>query len=135
MGTGATHDLPAAMEQLRRRFERWRQTCKGRARIPEVLWASAVKAVRRYGLHPTARALRLDYYALQRRVEAAASGDGPDRREGAAFIELAPPLPAGAPECLVELEHPRGAKMRVHLKGMPAPDLAALSRGFWSMEA
>lgn len=135
MRTGTTHDLPASIERLRRRFERWRQTRDGHSRIPEVLWVSAVKAVSRYGLNPTARALRLDYYSLKRRVEAATSYGGPDRREGATFVELSPAVPACSPECLLELEHPRGAKMRVHLKGMQAPDLAALSRSFWSMEA
>ncbi len=27
-----------------------------------------------------------------------------------------------------------GAKLRVHLKGLEAPDLAALSRSFWQSE-
>jgi hypothetical protein len=135
MRTAATQDLPAWMERLRRRFNRWRQTRDGRSRIPEALWASAVKAAGRYGLNPTARALGLDYYSLKKHVEATASCGEPDRREGATFVELSPPVPPCSPECLLELEHPRGAKMRVHVKGMPAPDLAALSRSFWSLEA
>ena len=140
----ATHDLPARLESTRLRFDRWRQARDGRSRIPETLWASAVKAVGKYGLNPTARALGLDYYSLKKRVEAGASRGGSDRREGTKsaagkirrgeFIELAPVAPAGSPECSLELEHPGGAKMRVHLKGMQAPDLAALSRGFWGME-
>ena len=150
MKTQATHDLPARLESTRRRFDRWRQTRDGRSQIPETLWASAVKAVGKYGLNPTARALGLDYYSLKKRVEAGASRGGSDRREGTKsaagkirrgrrgdggeFIELAPVAPVGSPECILELEHPRGVKMRVHLKGMPAPDLAALSRGFWGME-
>jgi len=144
MRTGTTHDFPAWLERLRRRFDRWRQTRVGHSRIPEALWVSAVKAAGRHGLNPTARALRLDYYSLKKRVEAGASRGGPDRREGTKsaagkirrgeFIELAV-APAGSPECILELEHPRGAKMRVHLTGMQAPDLAALSRSFWSMEA
>ena len=145
MRTGATQDLSAWMERLRRRFERWRQTRDGRSRIPETLWALAVKAVGKYGLNPTARALGLDYYSLKKRVEAETSRGGSDRQEGTKtaagkirrgeFIELAPVAPAGLPACIVELEHPGGAKMRVHLMGMQAPDLTALSRSFWSMEA
>ena len=41
---------------------------------------------------------------------------------------------AGCGECTLELEDPGGAKLRVHLKGFEAPDLAALSRGFWQNE-
>jgi hypothetical protein len=144
MGTETTHDCPAGLESTRRRFERWRLARRSRSRIPEALWASAVKAVSRYGLNPTARALGLDYYSLKKRVEACASGDGSDWRKVAKpaagrigrgeFIELAPVAPACSRECILELEDPRGAKMRVHLKGAEAPDLAALSRSFWSTE-
>lgn len=134
MRTRMARDYPAWLERLRRRFDRWRQTCDGRSRIPEVLWASAVKAVSRYGLNPTARALRLDYYSLKRRVEATASRSRSERRPAVEFIELASPLSGSAPECVLELEHPRGAKMRVQLKGTRAPDLTALSEGFWKAE-
>jgi hypothetical protein len=48
----------------------------------------------------------------------------------APFLELVPPLSAS--ECLLELENAAGAKMRVHLKGVASPDLAALSRSFWN---
>jgi hypothetical protein len=91
--------------------------------------------------------LGLDYYALRKRVEAAglsgrqASRSVPDRfvsakaRTVAGFVELAPPSAAGFPECILEMESPAGAKMRIHLKGAEVPDVAALSRSFWSVEA
>jgi hypothetical protein len=119
---------------LRQRFAHWRQGRTGRSRIPEPLWAAAVRAANTHGLNPTARALRLDYYALKKHVEAA-GGASEDREAAAAFVELSGPIPADAPECIVELEDPRGAKLRVYLKGMPAPDWTALSRSFWSREA
>ena len=159
MGTRKTGNLPARLEGMRRRFERGRRTRKGRSRIPEALWTAAVKAAGKYGLHRTAQALRLDYYALKKRVEAAGSrrvsggkvashpisdrealsGNGPftaiapvkGRQAVAAFLELAPPASGSSRECILELEDPGGAKMRVHLKGVEAPDLAALSRSFW----
>jgi hypothetical protein len=89
---------------------------------------------RSYGIHRAARALRLDYYALKRRVGREASA-APGRHEGngvAAFLELAAPREAGFGECTLELEDAGGAKMRVHLKGFEVPDLAALSRSFWN---
>jgi hypothetical protein len=69
MGTRKTRDLPVRLETVRQRFERWRRTREVRSRIPEPLWASAVKVAGTYGIHRTARALRVDYYALKKRVE------------------------------------------------------------------
>ena len=162
MRTKATHQHPARLEGTRRRFERWRATREGRTRIPEALWASAVKVAGKYGVCRTSRALRLDYYSLKKRVEATGplgeqapghqsaeggSGRAADRAPAARsaagkihrgeFIELALPAPAsytpaGTPECTLELEDPCGAKMRGCLKGTPAPDSAALSRSFWN---
>lgn len=142
--------IPACLEAGRRRFERWRSTRKGHSRIPEPLWTSAVKLAGAYGLCRTARTLGLDYSALKRRVASARPGNSPGgktagtkaarektaaQEAATAFVELVPPQRACLPECIVELENPRGAKMRIHLKGAEAPDLAALSRSFWSIEA
>ena len=170
MGTRKTVNLPAQLEGIRRRFDRWRQTRKGRSHIPESLWTAAVKAAGEYGVHKTAKALRLDYYTLKKRVEAvgshrvsgrtvashlvsdrkAVSADRPSAKKAmsadgsalsadglavATFVELASPAPASTRECILELEDPGGAKMRVHVKGVDAPDLAALSRSFWGIEA
>ena len=94
-----------------------------------------MKMADRYGINRTARALRLDYYSLKKRIEqktAVASGD----RQGSAvatFLEVAP-LPSDVTgECTLELEDAGGAKMRIHLNGCEAPDLTALSRSFWGV--
>jgi len=101
------------------------------------LWASAVKAAGKYGIHRTAKALRVDYYALKKRVEeetAAGASNTPPRGAGATFLELAPPARTGSCECTLEFDRADGAKMRVHLQGVEAPDLTALSRSFWQIE-
>jgi hypothetical protein len=130
---------------VRRRFEAWRATHERRSRIPAPLWRSAVKMAGLYGLHRTATALRLDYYALKKRLEqetpvsdgaAAIPAAGSKREAVTPFLELVPPLSAAASECFMELENAAGAKMRVHLKGVASPGtlrrmvVAALSRSF-----
>ena len=133
MGTRKTRDLPARLEKLRQRFERWRGTHKARSRIPVGLWASAVKMAGTFGLHRTARALRLDYYAFKKRIERQpAIAPKPPEKTASTFWELPLPASAGDCECTLELEDAAGAKMRVHLKGVATPDLAALSRSFWN---
>lgn len=137
MNTRTRRDLPTRLAALRRRFEDWRKGHRPRSRIPEPLWRSAVKMAGVYGLHRAARALRLDYYALKKRVEQEAAvndstGTAPAAPAVTPFLELVPPISAGVGECLLELENAAGAKMRVHLKGAVSPDLAALSRSFWN---
>ena len=92
------------------------------------MWSSAVEMVERYGLHRTARILRLDYSRLK-----AVSGTRSDQKAGA-FVEVMASTAVTA-ECVVELENARGKKMRIQLRGMAAPDLTLLSREFWSSKA
>jgi hypothetical protein len=136
MDTRTTGGLPARLEGVRKRFEKWRRTRKVRSPIPETLWASAVKMAGMYGLHRTAKALRVNYYTLKKRVqrEAAITTDASEGDEAATFIELTPSVASGSCECTLEWEDSGGAKMRVHLKGAATPDLAALSRSFWQSE-
>ena len=130
-----TSALPAPLEAARRRFDRWRRTRTARSRIPDTLWTAAVQVAGQYGLHRTTQALRLDYYALKKRVEDAASDCEPDREAAATFLELPAPVSGGASECIIELEDAGGAKMRVHVKGAAVPDVTALARSFWGVEA
>ena len=75
----------------------------------------------------------MDYYSLRDRLDALAVGHTPKQETRPSFVELAAPLCAPSAECTIELEHPQGGRMRIHVKGVPAPDLAALSRSFWSL--
>jgi len=146
-GDGRIDGLPARLQNARERFQRWRQTRRGRSRIPEALWDSAVAMARLYGVSRTAKVLRLGYYSLKKRVENETAGLTGDADEGVSeslwraraadsgttFLEVEVPAApsSGSGDCLLECEDGRGAKMRVHLKGAAAPDLIALARSFW----
>jgi len=136
-----TRDVPARLEGIQRRFERWRNSHRARSRIPDLLWAVAVKMAQSYGIHRTSRLLRIDYYSLKKRVEQHSDAVQGRRESGpmATFVELSPPadhgfaaVPAGACACTLELEDADGSKMRVHLKTATPPDLATLCRSFWN---
>ena len=137
MGTRKAGELPAGLEGARRRFERWRQTRKIGTRIPESLWASAVKVAGRYGISQTSSVLGVDYYSLKERLaqQATAPPDVSDVSSVPTFVELAAPAQSVPGECILELEDAGGAKMRVHLKGFEAPDLAALTQSFRSVDS
>ena len=139
MSTKRKGELPVRLVSLRRRFEEWRRTREVRSRIPEPLWATAVKLAKKHGLHRTAKALRVNYYALKKRVESATGAGNASREDATTFLELAavPPTPsirADCYECTLELEDADGAKMRIHLGGVATPDLVALSRSFYQGE-
>jgi hypothetical protein len=136
MRTKQAHAQPARLEEVRRRFERWRRSRKALSRIPEPLWAAAVKAAGVAGISRTAKTLRVNHHALKLRIaEAAATAVEPEGGPVATFLELAPPTRTGACQCTLELEDACGAKMRVHLQSDEAPDLAALSRSFWELRS
>ena len=92
MGIKKTRELPGRLEGVRRRIERWRQTRKVRSPIPDSLWAAAVRMANAYGMNRTARALRLNYYGLKKRVErqAVAAAGASETKGAARFVELAP---------------------------------------------
>jgi hypothetical protein len=101
------------------------------------LWTAAVKAAHLYGLYRTAQALRVNYYALQKRMEEAFSIPPVPREENttATFIELPPLVPtdtgagaSGSCECTLEWENAGGVKLRLHFPGIATADLAAFYR-------
>lgn len=125
--------VPARLERARQRFESWRRTRDGRA-IPEELWISAVKLAADFGVYSTARALRLNYDSLKKRVDA--TGRGEDSPAVVpSFCELVPAELVGAARWLFELEDAQGTRLRIRLEGGALSDVATLTRGLWSGRA
>ena len=130
---GRTRGDSWRLERGAERIAQWRRTRTAGDRIPEKLWVMATGLAGEYGVSRTASALMLDYYALKRRVEEAASeSSGRVGRPG--FIELPATTLAVPGDCVIELENRAGSKMRIHWKGNELPDLTAICRGFWSAE-
>jgi hypothetical protein len=156
MRSARNGQVPAGLSRAAVRFADWRRTRVPGTRIPipKSLWASAVKLARHFGVSRTATVLRLNYQDLRKRVGAAspwaavvvkhrrrtrrrASAASRSRRTPApsslpAFVEWPTPTLTTAGECVIELEHATGSRMRMHLKGCHAPDLVALSGSFWN---
>jgi len=114
-----------SLEEAKARFETWRQNRKGKAAIPDELWATAVEVARKEGVSRTSTELRVEWNHLKRRM-AAARGAAP-KPVPPAFVELVAPRPHRLPECIIELECRRG-KLRIQLKNASASYLATLSR-------
>jgi len=126
--------IPTEIQELRRQIEQWRYTRPHRMPMPEPLWTLAANLAARYGVARVSRFLRLDYYSLKERVqpeERHAIKVSGSRSTAPTFIEF-PSLTVS--ECSIELENPRGQRMRINVKGTALPDLAALTRTFWGMK-
>jgi hypothetical protein len=120
------------LEQLRHRFELWRGEHPGRHPLPQQLWSAAANLAQHYGVNRTAKTLRLSYYSLKEQMPVGAVGGKANLQRSPKFVELLPLSPAAMPECSVELENVRGAKIKIQLKGAAVGELTHLTRLFWS---
>ena len=75
------------LKEVQERLEAWRGKRRRCRRLPEPMWDSAVGLARTHGINRVARALRLDYYRLKRRVEATKGVSGPAPSKPA-FVEV-----------------------------------------------
>jgi hypothetical protein len=117
-----------SLEEVKARFEEWRRNRKGKAPIPDELWAAAVEVAGKHGVSRTSTELRVEWNHLKRRM-AAASGTLA-KPALPRFVELVAPRGDSLPECVIELEG-RHAKLRIQLKDASASYLATLSRELW----
>ena len=122
-------NLPAKLVRGCERFEKWRSKQKTRTRLPEPLWSAAVKLARQYGVNRTARALRLDYSGLKKRMASTICNAPVQAGAKPAFIQLLSSELTSVAECAIEYQDPNGTAIRIHLKGPQLPDLAALIAG------
>jgi len=116
--------LAADLAKARDRLAAWRRMKEPSSRIPEALWKTAVELAAKYGVHRTARSLKLDYYSLKKRALLA---EGQPAKNDSAFVEL-PQAFVPVPECILTLED-GPVNLRVHLKGYSATEIAVLGRG------
>lgn len=119
------------LEDTRRRIAHWRARCPYRgAAMPAALWAAAVTLARQHGLYTTARTLHVDYGSLKKRLDAAGAGRVPSP----AFIELSATRPSGLGPCVIDLEGPRGRRLRIEVTGVTVADLVTLTQVAWGRD-
>jgi hypothetical protein len=121
--------ISVELKQTRRRIMRWLETRTHRgAPMPAALWAAAIALAQQHGLYTTARALRVDYGSLKKRLEAGDAG----RVASPTFVELPAARPSGLGPCVIDLEVPRGRRMRIEVTGVTVADLVTLTQVAWS---
>lgn len=122
------------LKEVQNRLEAWRGKRRRRRRLPEPLWESAVGLARIHGINRVARALRLDYYRLKRRVEASPAIKLPPPSQPD-FVEVEMDQVTEPSQCKIEFEEPNGSKMKIGLVGNSSTQLVALVQAFWARQA
>ena len=135
------------LEELRVRLAEFRSANRPRTRLPEELWRAAAEIAAQRGMKITARVLHLDTNSLtkwmdrkpgqaQRPAEPKKAKRKYTRRKAAVmetpatFLELLAPSTGSAASCIVEVESPRGGKLRMELKGVATSEIAQLIQAF-----
>lgn len=117
--------------ELRRQLQSWRRRRRGRARLPDEVWAAAASLARSEGVSRVSRSLHLDYHRLRRRC---ALPDLPGRAPALVptFVEVhCEPAPERrAPAFRVELVGAGDARMRLEL-GQDVSAVVAVAEAFW----
>jgi hypothetical protein len=124
--------IPEALLPLQQRLQQFRATHPPRSRLPDEFWASAAGLAKEHGLYTVARALRLDYVGLKKRL----AGSVRRRRKLARprFVELIAPNSPKLDECVIEFESARGAKMRIQWRATAPLDWTGLLRAWRQVE-
>jgi len=117
--------------EAKSQFAAWRRTKKRRERIPRALWSAAVKLCENHSIHKISRELRLNHSSLRDRVADHKATQTALGTPSGNFVAVEIGHPQSS-ECVIEMEHRNGNKMRMHFKGHADLDLQSFADSFWS---
>ncbi len=104
--------IPESLLEASQRLEQWRSTNRPRSPLPEWVWPEAVQLAQRYGVNGTARAMRLDYMQLKKRLPVQ------PQPKPARFVEFITSAMPDSSRCVIEMESAQG-KLRVEMNSAP----------------
>jgi hypothetical protein len=88
---------------------------------------AAVQAAREHGIWKASRQLRVDDYSLKNRLK----GSAPAVEAGSVeFVEIPQKVLSVGPGCVLELQDPKGLRLRVELRD--AAGAEALAKALWN---
>lgn len=121
------------LESVQHQFENWRKNRKSsKGRIPDELWAKATTLTKTHSVNVVAKTLRLSHADLTKRIAHVKKRPAAVTKPDPSFIELEYKTPSMPPECIIELEDPSGAKMKMCFRGETGLDFLALGKAFWA---
>ncbi len=126
-----TPALPTpTFSEVQSRFSVWRKNKQSKC-IPEELWEAAIMLSPEYSIHKISRGLSLSHADLKKRIASTKTGSAYSSNLSHSFVAIDIPQVHSA-ECIIEMEHRAGNKMRMHFKGTIDLDLQSFAESFWS---
>lgn len=119
--------------EVQSRFAAWRKNKQSKC-IPEELWEAAVTLSPEYSIHKISRGLSLSHADLKKRIASTKTRSACNSNLSRSFVAIDIP-PMHSAECIIEMEHRTGNKMRMHFKGSVDLDLQSFAESFWSERA
>lgn len=101
--------------------------------MPPELWAEAARLGQGHGVYPVARALRISFEGLKRRIAESTASAPAAPRGRSAFVELSGAELLGGPVVagtVVELSDAAGTRLAIHLAREVEVDVAILVAAF-----
>jgi hypothetical protein len=92
------------LDHVRRAFKEWREIRVGRERIPETLWELCIRVCKVERISKVAKAARVDYYALRRKVE---------KSKSPLTVSQLNQIPASPPSTIT-VRHPSGWSLELN---------------------
>ncbi len=125
----------ASLEEIKHRFEQWRQARpKGRSRIPAELWQAGIDLIGpTYSINKVASGLKLNHQELKHRYLAQHPDSLPTPPAKPRFVEIPCTPPVGnISEYVLEVEDGHGRKLKLTVRDEGRGlDVPALARGLW----
>jgi hypothetical protein len=119
------------LKEIQKQFEDWRNTRQKREPIPEALWEAAIRVTQYNPIGRVSRILRLDHSKLKKRIQARCGDNFFGMDLVAGFIEIDSRQLICPVECIVEMEQPDGARMKMHIKSPNGFNPLDLAKAFW----
>ena len=119
------------LEEVSNQFENWRKNKRNhREPIPKKLWQAAAELAKKHSINQVSKALHLSYADLKDHLYGPSIPKQKTKEKPASFIELKCDSPLMEQETTLEMQDPKGYKMRICFKGSPDFDVTALIKAF-----
>ena len=119
------------LKEIQNQFENWRNTRQKREPIPEALWQAAIRAAQYNPIGRVSRILRINHRELKKRIHTRYGDSFFGVDLGTRFLEIDSSQLICPVECIVEMEQPDGARMKMHIKSGNGFNPLELAKEFW----
>lgn len=127
-----THpEKPLTLQEVQEMFAEWRNRRGKKEPIPEYLWQAAKNLSKQFSITQISKALALNHTDLKKRIGEGVVLDDDQCFQSPAFIKIDMEAPRNGSQCVIEMEKPDGARLRMHFSSAADTLFLELGKAFW----